>query len=503
MCLSSSHVFPVSQKESVNDIPSKLFIRSFHSEVKLILEKMRTDCKVRRSNGGAIFFGPSGTGKSWASMAVLVDELREAEVLGKTVVYFDSVGKSAYVFSKERSVLIEPLSNPNVADIPELKARETVLIYDAARGAQDSLTGFPCEYLIFSSPNAGDFKRVATNNVLVTFVCPNWTVEELQMLEHGYGDQISSEEVVRRFERFGGSPRAVVVNPPDISETQERDAGRLLKGVNLWSEPTPMSADWPSSLLKARYRTESTAITPEDAYNKYLEMNVIWEYTSTRAMELVHAKYDQADEAARRTFETWLKSESKAAALHGFWFEHKARSLFPRATADNVDVKALVENKIGDEQQKRDLHAALSMANRRVNWNLPTIAEVRDASLNKKGKKYDMEDLKTLTDSSVLYRLPAGFPLIDYFNPPNNCFSLGVGEHTIHLNQALDLCNKGIPPSQQVNFIFVTTFSNYDKENHWQSFDTGATGIKMLSALPDPRHVRTLARMVQFCMRFK
>eukprot|EP00981_Chlorochromonas_danica_P015456 scaffold12238_cov221-Ochromonas_danica.AAC.1 len=79
-----------------------------------------------------------------------------------------------------------------------------------------------------------------------------------------------------------------------------------------------MSADWPSSLLKARYSTEETAVSPEKAFNKYLEKNVIWEYSNTRAMELVHAKYDQADEAARRTFQSWLESESKAAALYGY-----------------------------------------------------------------------------------------------------------------------------------------------------------------------------------------
>eukprot|EP00975_Prorocentrum_lima_P052710 11046298-Prorocentrum_lima.AAC.1 len=70
-------------------------------------------------------------------------------------------------------------------------------------------------------------------------------------------------------------------------------------------------------------------------------------------MELVHAKYDQADEATRRTFQSWLESESKAAALYGYWFEYTVRSLFPRSTVKDVDVKALQENVIRDEQQKR------------------------------------------------------------------------------------------------------------------------------------------------------
>lgn len=87
--MSGFNAFPVSLKEATNTIPSELLMRTFHNEVKLILKKLRNDRKVKRNNGGAIFFGTSGSGKSWASEVVLVDELREAEVCGKTVVYFE------------------------------------------------------------------------------------------------------------------------------------------------------------------------------------------------------------------------------------------------------------------------------------------------------------------------------------------------------------------------------------------------------------------------------
>eukprot|EP00981_Chlorochromonas_danica_P012194 scaffold4614_cov180-Ochromonas_danica.AAC.1 len=104
LCLSGLDVFPVSLKETTDKIPSKLLIRSFHGEVNMIIKKMMVDREARGNIGGAIFFGPSGTGKSWASQAVLVDELRHAKVsAGQAVVYFDSAGKRAFVFSKERS----------------------------------------------------------------------------------------------------------------------------------------------------------------------------------------------------------------------------------------------------------------------------------------------------------------------------------------------------------------------------------------------------------------
>lgn len=500
--MSGSEVFPVSLKETTDKIPSKLLIRSFHGEVNMIIKKMMVDREARGNIGGAIFFGPSGTGKSWASQAVLVDELRDAKVSGKAVVYFDSAGKKAFVFSKERNVLIGKITSPNDVDIPELKVRDTVLIYDAVRGAQEPLAAFPCVCLIFSSPNAGNFKQVAGNSGLVRFVCPNWTVEELKLLEHGYGDRFPPEEVESRFERFGGSPRAVVANETSISETQERDASLLLKGVNLWSDLSAMSADWPSSLLKARYSTEETAVSPEKAFNKYLEKNVIWEYSNTRAMELVHAKYDLADEATRRTFQSWLESESKAAALYGYWFEYKTRSLFPCAIEEDVEVKVLEANEGLSKDERENLTSVMSNLTRNLAWKIPKFKVVQDASMVKKGKNYNLAELKKLTDPSVLYRLPDGFPLMDYYNPPNNCFSLGVGGHQIHLDHAVDLCTSVVPAKHQINFVYVTPTSNYSNVKRWQSFDTGSGGTKALGKLPTST-VRVLSRLVQFCMRFK
>lgn len=94
-----------------------------------------------------------------------------------------------------------------------------------------------------------------------------------------------------------------------------------------------------------------------------------------------------------------------------------------------------------------------------------------------------------MTDPAVLYRLPDGFPLMDYYNPPNNYFSLGVGKHKILLDHAVQLCTSVIPVQHQINFVYVTPTCNFCNVKRWQSFDTSTA--------------RTLSRMVQFCMRFK
>jgi hypothetical protein len=422
-------------------------------------------------------------------MSVLVDELADAQESGKTVVYFDAVGKRAFVFSKDRSMLIGSMISPNVG----------VFIYDAAVGSQDMLTMFCCETLIFASPCAENFKQTAQNNSLIWFACPNWTVEELKLLERGCGDRFPPEEIERRFERFGGSPRSVVVAGRAYSDTQKSDARALLGSVIfLWLG----NMDWSSCMLKARYSTEAIARTPEEAYSKYLKLNVVWDYSNTNAMKLVHAELDKASEANKLKFQSWLEYESKARIICAHWFEHNMHSLFSQATNEDIEVKALEPNDGLNADEDENLTRIISKVNRSLTWNIPKFKEIRNAPLVKHKQSYSIASLKDLTDPTVLYRLPDGFPLIHYYNPPNNCFSVGVGEHILHLGHAVDLCKNVIPSEHQVNFVYVTPTSNYDIVKRWQSFDAGSEGEKVLGRLPS-NTVRVLARMVQFCMRFK
>jgi hypothetical protein len=144
----------------------------------------------------------------------------------------------------------------------------------------------------------------------------------------------------------------------------------------------------------------------------------------------------------------------------------------------------------------------MTQFDRTLSFKIPKFNEIRDASIPKKGRSYSFAALKKLSDPNVLYRLPSGFPLMDYYNPPNNCFSLGVGEHEISLKQAEELCTSVIRADLQVNFVYVTPAVNYDKVKRWQSFEGGSEGTKVLGKLPSDT-IRLLSRMVQFCMKFK
>ena len=102
LCLHDGECFPVSTKESTNIIPSKLLIRDFHSKIRLIIAELRNQHKKWGNNGVAVFFGPSGTGKSWSAMATLKDELLDSfSPAGnkRSVIYFDAFGNRAYVLA--------------------------------------------------------------------------------------------------------------------------------------------------------------------------------------------------------------------------------------------------------------------------------------------------------------------------------------------------------------------------------------------------------------------
>ncbi len=99
-----------------------------------------------------------------------------------------------------------------------------------------------------------------------------------------------------------------------------------------------MGPDWPSTLLTAKYDTDETATTPEQAYEKYSEINVEWEFVSTTAFDLVLRKYDALFDNDKKVFEAWLKDEPAAAALYGHFFENKIVKLMS-SQAEEVEIK--------------------------------------------------------------------------------------------------------------------------------------------------------------------
>jgi len=511
-CLPISETFPVGVKDntSVNTIPFKLLKRDFHEEISLIVKYLRENRRKRsdkegavfRPNKGAIFFGPSGTGKSWSAMAVLKDEVKSAEVTGRTVVYFDSVSKRAYVFGKHRCVCIRGMGGgPNKIDIPELNKEETLLIYDAMAGSKDELLIFRCEYIIFSSPNAGNYKQAARSGLL-RFICPSWSKEELKELEHGYGDRFPKGETENRFEQYGGSPRLVVAMDTDSSDEQVKDAKLLLQGtLSLSSARSALGPDWPSSLLKAKFNTDEIATTPDLAYEKYTEKNVEWDFASPAACNLVFKLYEELKVNEKKAFEAWLKDEPKAGGLYGHFFENKIEKLMTCHTED-VEIKALDENKSADKDLLAILQREFGKVTRSKQWSYPSFEVVQLLALTKVGEGYDMSQLKELTDTSVLYRMPPGFPVIDYFSPPNNLFSVNVGKkHDINLVQVEKLCQV-IPYNMQVNFVHVSPSRAYAAMKFCQSFKLPDGSQRVLHKLPS-HTIQGLARMVQFCLRFK
>jgi hypothetical protein len=200
---------------------------------------------------------------------------------------------------------------------------------------------------------------------------------------------------------------------------------------------------------------DETATTPEQAYEKYKEKNVEWDFASPATCDLVLREYKKLLDNDTKVFEVWLKDESKAATLHGHFFENKIENLMS-SHAEEVEIKALEDNEGADKDQLANLQRELGKTARSKQWVFTPFKEVHHTALTKMGNSYEMAQLKELTDPSVLYRLPSGFPVIDYFNPLNNCFSVKVGKkHLIDLEHIEKMC-KVVPLNKQVNFVHVS-----------------------------------------------
>lgn len=227
------------------------------------------------------------------------------------------------------------------------------------------------------------------------------------------------------------------------------EAKVILRGnLALWSENSSLTSDWPSCTLKAKYKTRAIATTPEQAFNKYHEENVLWDFAYATARNIVTSMYDNMVQAEKQSFECWLRDQPKAAELRGYFFENDVEILMTSMGGD-VEVKALKDNR-----GAKDLESLLGTGPRKKEWSFTPCKEVQHPSIPKVQNGFDIAHLKHLTDPLVLYRLPPGFPLMDYFNPPNNCFSVRVGKkHPIDLRQTLKLCKDVIPSDKQINLF--------------------------------------------------
>ncbi len=79
----------------------------------------------------------------------------------------------------------------------------------------------------------------------------------------------------------------------------------MLRGnLSLRSEKTALDPDWPSSLLKAKFSTDETTTTPEQAYEKGM---FEWDFASPVACDLVLREYKKLLDKDKKVFETWLK----------------------------------------------------------------------------------------------------------------------------------------------------------------------------------------------------
>ena len=148
-----------------------------------------------------------------------------------------------------------------------------------------------------------------------------------------------------------------------------------------------------------------------------------WDFASPVACDLVLREYKKLLDKDKTVFEAWLKDESNVAALHGHFFENTIVNLMS-SHAEEVEIKALEDNEGADKDQLANLQIELGKTTRSKQWVFTPFKEVYHPALTKVGDSYEMALLKELTDPSVLYRMPSGFPVIDYFNPPNNCFSV-------------------------------------------------------------------------------
>lgn len=473
LTLSNGIHFPLCVGKAPIPLPSTLLVRQFHRDMMQIIES--DEIRVN----GYVFFGPPGIGKSWSSMYMLWALLkqnvqRQIPEETKSIVYFDAMNKSAWIFGESRTCKIRDIDAPHADNIPELDNQNSILLYDAVANEGTQLRSFPAQTMIFASPNAGNFKQVAAHSLFKTVYCPNWELDELRSLSSQLPIPLSDDELSKRYNTFGGSPRLVLGNWNDSLATLKT----VITNWNLdyFISPHPRD-EWPSRLLKSVYAHT------DDVGMKYM-YDVFWDYASEFVAKEVYSRYQSLDDNVKAMIERWLSSEPKGAVLLGHIYENDVCSL-------------LLSQKIVSEQlpPSSSLTRQLKYPPPTIPWTPPSIKRVERCTIS------EISRLVDLTNSEILYKLPTNFPIIDFFNPPNNCFSVGVGRHTIHLPSALTLCKT--LQGEYINFIFFTKPGNYQTTTKMQPFSAAhLCGYddqdQLMLARLTTEHQRVLQRLIQY-----
>lgn len=449
-------VFPVAYRNKKKS-SSRLLVRSFHREMISIVE-YANQLKLEGLN----FYGPPGIGKSWSAMYLLRYLLKENEQTNdkKNIIYYDSAGAYAWVFGIERCVLLDGVFQLNTSFVPELNLENSIVIYDVVAGVQNSVVSYSASYFVFASPDAGEKLQISREKQLVRINCPNWTLIELKMLGQYFASiderHLSPEIIEERYKHYGGSARLVTNMVADFSEDTVNEA--ILNYDTSVDLITGTTKKCPITLLQSiSCGFDDFPADVEATFWKYRDANISWDFASPYFKEKIQQRYIAADKKKKDELTNWLAHEPKAAALVGYFFENEVLDFFKSTNYwERVTIQSLLPN-IGTPQANSDYPS----------WEIPKFITNTEVI---HGNNTNMNILSSLTDTQTLYKLPPRFPLIDYFNPPNNCFSLGVGHHTIHLGHALELCEL-LQSENRINFVYITTIQNSEKNGYWQSFD--------------------------------
>ena len=196
----------------------------------------------------------------------------------KTVVYESVATARVWVFSPGSCRSFS--GKANTENCSELMNHQTCFLFDAKAGDNcHEPCACPALLALFTSPNLASHKQTARRNNIITFGYTSPTLKELMLL--GGAFNISSQEVVRKYMKFGPDIRFVIGTFESVAEECISQAIARFNSTSIVTSRNGEKSDMTSKDNPAvLFKTTAKEAEHDTFADAYLWSNVEWSFAS-------------------------------------------------------------------------------------------------------------------------------------------------------------------------------------------------------------------------------
>ena len=414
-------------------------------------------CIFQENGGNILITGNPGTGKSQCAVYALYCALQKSKV----VLYHRSVDEIIILFKRDERVKV---FKPQDTMPSEHYDKNTLYLYDAGTRTRPRIQFGMSRRILFSSPSRESTSDFRKQQNVITLNMPIWDLDELKAaatLEQ-YRDKISTDEVSKRYDTFGGIARYVLHPSAEQVSTYFEELNNHIRRCNIHTLTTLGPT---SDLDDKTHMLFHRQTQPDSDYRKYM-----FDFASP------YVEYSVLDVIDQNSFEEMIafvnqdKFDTCVSSLQGVVFERIVHMILPQEKC--YSVRSLSDH-------KTESTISFFTAKRKM-FNSIDMSDI---------------DMGSLPSGESVYLQPKAktFPAADSLRPPDCIFQCTKSSrHKINIMGLKKIITKlkqhqDYKQGMRFKFYFVVSKKTYDDPSLFEGAQryTEAYGIVSSETFPE------------------